>query len=184
MLHRHKPLLLIACRGIVFSVWFNNFDQTMGYYWSYTLLYSSHPFLCTFGMTKVAKLDLDFCTNKKKKQKKKKLFISNVNSHSSIFFAKIIFSTNSRKFLPQKFPAIQLVWCEISVLDQRDQVYSQKALAIVSEIWAAWTHVRTMLIQVINVKGNYSTLSPYSLICFWFLIRTGRNQVKHYNKVY
>ena len=31
---RHKPLLLSMWPGVPFLVWFNNFDQTTGFYWS------------------------------------------------------------------------------------------------------------------------------------------------------
>ena len=43
MLHWHKPLLLSTWLDILFSVQFNSFDQTTGFYGSYT----SHLFLCT-----------------------------------------------------------------------------------------------------------------------------------------
>ena len=36
--HRHKPLLLSTWPGVVFLARFNNFAQTTGFCWSYTLL--------------------------------------------------------------------------------------------------------------------------------------------------
>ena len=47
MLCRHKPLLLSMWPGVLFLVWFNSFDRTKGFYWSYTLLLS-RPFLCAW----------------------------------------------------------------------------------------------------------------------------------------
>ena len=35
----YKPLFLSTWLGVLFLVWFNNFNWTMGFYWSYTLLF-------------------------------------------------------------------------------------------------------------------------------------------------
>ena len=40
-------LLSMHVTSVLFLVWFNNFALTMGFYWSYTLLYSGRPFLCS-----------------------------------------------------------------------------------------------------------------------------------------
>ena len=45
MLHRHKPLLL----STFYYTQFNNFDWTMGFYWSYTLSFKP-PTLCTLEL--------------------------------------------------------------------------------------------------------------------------------------
>jgi len=35
---RHKAIVAKHVTGVLFLVQFDNFDQTMGFYWSYTLL--------------------------------------------------------------------------------------------------------------------------------------------------
>ena len=44
----HKPLLLSMWLGVLFLVWFNNFDRTMNSYQSYTLLLELYVCTCSW----------------------------------------------------------------------------------------------------------------------------------------
>jgi len=44
MLRRHK---LLFVTGFLFLVWYNNFDQAMSFYWSYTLLLKPPILICS-----------------------------------------------------------------------------------------------------------------------------------------
>ena len=58
---RHKPLLLTMLLGVLFSVWFNNFDWTTGFYWSYTLLLEL-PVLMSSWFELYDRMIFNFCT--------------------------------------------------------------------------------------------------------------------------
>ena len=50
---RHKPLLLSMWPGVLFLVQFNNFDRTVGFYWSYmppVLMCSWYKWLADYGI--------------------------------------------------------------------------------------------------------------------------------------
>ena len=46
-LRRHQPLLLSTCRVFYLYEQFDNFDRTMGFYWSYTLLLKPPVLMCS-----------------------------------------------------------------------------------------------------------------------------------------
>ena len=47
-MRKYKSLLLSMRQGVLFLVRFNNFDRTVGFYWSYTLLLEPTVLMCSY----------------------------------------------------------------------------------------------------------------------------------------